>query len=61
MVTTGNATKDIMNMPIWISEWLKNNFLEKLTENNKTNLSINFRLVNILLFNNNFQILIKNK
>jgi len=30
-----NPTEDIMNMPIWISEWLKNKFLNKINRNNK--------------------------
>ena len=29
VVTTGNATKDIMNMPKWISQWLKINFIKE--------------------------------
>ena len=29
VVTTGNATNDIMNMPSWISHWLKKNFITK--------------------------------
>ena len=37
-----NPTKDIMNMPIWISEWLKVKFLNKIMKNdekkNKKNL-----------------------
>ena len=28
-VVTGNATKDMMDMPKWISQWLKENFLIK--------------------------------
>ena len=28
-VTTGVATEDIMNIPKWISTWLKDNFLKK--------------------------------
>ena len=35
VVTTGNATKDIMNMPLWISQWLKDSFLNKQEEENK--------------------------
>ena len=28
VVTSGNASKDIMNIPIWISNWLKENFIQ---------------------------------
>jgi len=30
VVTTGDATKDIMNIPAWISEWLKKTFIKKI-------------------------------
>ena len=33
VVITGNATKDIMDMPFWISKYLKKYFIK----NNKTN------------------------
>ncbi len=29
VMISGNATKDILNIPSWIISWLKNNFLEK--------------------------------
>ena len=36
VVITGDATNDIMNMPYWISQWLKDNFLrEKIKKNKK--------------------------
>ena len=31
VVTSGDATKDIMNIPKWISLWLKENFINKKT------------------------------
>ena len=30
-----DPTKDIMNMPVWISEWLKDKFLIKIKKNNE--------------------------
>jgi len=36
VMITGNATKDIQNIPYWISLWLKNNFLNQNTTINKT-------------------------
>ena len=36
-VVTGNATQDMMDMPKWISQWLKDNFLKKnLNTNGKS-------------------------
>ena len=36
VVTSGDATKDIMNIPKWISQWLKENFLpQNITYNKK--------------------------
>ena len=29
VVTTGNATKDILNIPIWITKWLQEKFIIK--------------------------------
>ena len=37
VVTSGNATKDIMIMPYWISKWLKDSFIGKTKQINKTN------------------------
>jgi capsular polysaccharide biosynthesis protein len=36
VVVSGNASKDIMNIPAWISEWLKDQFLQNL--NSKKNI-----------------------
>ncbi len=36
VMITGKATKDIQNIPYWISLWLKNNFLNQNTTINKT-------------------------
>lgn len=38
VVISGNATKDIMNIPNWISQWLKENFLKQNITNNKKNI-----------------------
>ena len=38
VVVTGNPTKDIINMPIWISEWLKEKFLKQIVKNEKNNI-----------------------
>jgi len=36
VVISGEATKDIMNIPVWISKWLKENFINNnIKENNK--------------------------
>ena len=35
VVVTGNSTRDIQNIPDWISLWLKNNFLNQNTTTNK--------------------------
>jgi capsular polysaccharide biosynthesis protein len=43
VVVSGNATQDIMNMPIWISKWLKESFLKDYKssdENNPKNIYI---------------------
>ena len=37
VVIDGDATKAIMNMPGWISQWLKDNFITKNTKGNKNN------------------------
>ena len=37
-VVTGNPTKDIINMPIWISKWLKEMFLKQIVRNEKNNI-----------------------
>jgi len=37
VVTTGNATKDIENIPDWIISWLKDNFLSSVKTTNKKN------------------------
>ena len=37
VVTSGDATKDIMNIPQWISKWLKDNFLSKNITSDKKN------------------------
>jgi capsular polysaccharide biosynthesis protein len=37
VVTTGNATKDIENIPDWIVSWLKDNFLSSVKTTNKKN------------------------
>ena len=38
IVISGNATKDIITMPSWISEWLKDNFVNQIAKNNKENI-----------------------
>jgi capsular polysaccharide biosynthesis protein len=43
VVISGDATKDIMNMPIWISKWLKESFIK----NNKPNTKNNFKNIYI--------------
>ena len=35
VVFSNNATKDIQNIPVWISEWLKKKFLENNRKNEK--------------------------
>jgi capsular polysaccharide biosynthesis protein len=35
VVTSGDATKDIMVMPYWISKWLKDSFIDKSKKINK--------------------------
>ena len=35
VVTSNDATKDIMNIPGWISQWLKDNFLKKKEKSSK--------------------------
>ena len=37
VVTTGNATKDIQNIPSWIMSWLKSSFLKNTEKNTKKN------------------------
>ena len=37
VVTTGNATKDMQDMPKWIMQWLKNNFVKNNNKNKKKN------------------------
>ena len=37
-VISGDATKDIMNIPKWISQWLKDNFLKQKTISNIKNI-----------------------
>jgi hypothetical protein len=37
VVTTGNATKDIQNIPSWIMSWLKSSFLKNTKKNTKKN------------------------
>ena len=37
VVISGDATKDIMTMPFWISQWLKDTFLKQMSANNKEN------------------------
>ena len=37
-VISGVATEDIMNIPKWISQWLKDNFLKQNTISNKKNI-----------------------
>ena len=39
VVISGNATKDIMNMPVWISKWLKDQFINKKDLNKNKNLN----------------------
>ena len=39
VVISGNATKDIMNMPVWISKWLKSQFIKKTVSNKHKNLN----------------------
>ena len=43
VVISGDATKDIMNMPVWISKWLKESFIK----NNKPNNNNNFKNIYI--------------
>ncbi|MDA9676730.1 glycosyltransferase family 61 protein [bacterium] len=38
VVVTGNATKDIMNIPFWISEWLRESFLKEIPKNEGKNI-----------------------
>jgi len=38
VVTTGDATQDIKNIPKWISQWLKDNFLNQNIRSNKKNI-----------------------
>ena len=38
VVISGDASKDIMNIPNWISQWLKDNFLKQSMTNNKKNI-----------------------
>jgi len=38
VVTSGDATKDIMNIPKWISLWLKENFINKKTTSGEKNI-----------------------
>ena len=38
VVISENPTKDIMNMPIWISQWLKANFLKQVIKNGEKNI-----------------------
>ena len=35
VLTTGNATNDILNIPIWISKWLREKFISEKIKNNK--------------------------
>ena len=37
VVTSGDATKDIMDSPKWISDWLKSNFINEDVKNSKIN------------------------
>ena len=37
VMVSGNATRDIMNMPVWISGWLKNVFLDQIKVNQGKN------------------------
>ena len=37
---SGNATKDIMNIQSWISQWFKDNFLSKTMTTNKKKIYI---------------------
>ncbi len=38
VVVSENPTKDIMNMPIWISKWLKVKFLKQVMKNDEKNM-----------------------
>ena len=38
VVITGHATKDIMSIPKWISQWLKDNFLKQNNKSDKKNI-----------------------
>ena len=38
VVISGDATKDIMKIPKWISQWLKDNFLKQNITSNKKNI-----------------------
>ena len=38
VMTSGDATKDIMDVPIWISEWLKESFLKQSKKINNKNI-----------------------
>ena len=38
VVISGDATKDIMNIPKWISQWLKDNFLKQNITSSKKNI-----------------------
>ena len=40
IMVTGDATKDIMNIPSWISQWFKDNFLSKTMTTNKKKIYI---------------------
>ena len=37
VVVTGNVSKDMQNMPSWIMQWLKKNFIRENKNNNKKN------------------------
>ena len=47
-VITGDPTKDIMDMPIWISKWLKSKFIFQISNKNKKRIYIdrNDKVVN---------------
>ena len=38
VVVSGNPTEDIINMPIWISKWLKEKFLTQTIKNDQSNI-----------------------
>ncbi len=40
VVTTGDATKDIQNIPIWIVKWLRDNFLTSVNKQKKIRIFI---------------------